>query len=195
MLHIFQYDNVNGKVEIENGTILLIKEFKDLMDNARNICTEDPKGVKHLRAFRELSYIYLAIDWESLYRDYTEQERHIEALRDSGLTEKEFNDPVFRAACRKYKELQESNRVVRMLKAAQSTVDRFIIYFNTIDPSERDANTGKPIYKVKDIMSEISSLSKINTELKTLEEQVKKEQMEASNIRGGAVDGFIPKAR
>jgi len=30
-------------------------------------------------------------------------------------------------------------------------VDKFIDYFETADPLERDITTGKPIYKVKDI--------------------------------------------
>jgi len=29
----------------------------------------------------------------------------MEALSDSGITEEEFNDPLFREACRKYKSL------------------------------------------------------------------------------------------
>ena len=74
MLHIFQYDNENGKVQLDKGNILLIKEFADLMDNKRNICKEDNTGEKHLKAFREFTYIWLAIDWESFYKDYSNQE-------------------------------------------------------------------------------------------------------------------------
>ena len=44
----------------------------------------------------------------------------------------EFNDPLFRAACRKYRALQEETRSIKMLKAAQNTVDKFIDYFNNI---------------------------------------------------------------
>jgi hypothetical protein len=72
MLHIFQYNNANGNVELEKGQILLIREFAALMDNKRNICKEDPTGEKHLRAFKEFKYIWLAIDWESFYKDYSE---------------------------------------------------------------------------------------------------------------------------
>ena len=192
MLHIFQYNNVNGKIELEKPEILLVKEFAELMNNERNKCKEDKTGEKHLRAFREFTYIWLALDWQSLYSNYSEQERHQEALKDSGLSEDEFNDPSFRAACRKYRALQESNRTIRMLHAAQKTVDKFTDYFETIDPQERDVQTGKPIYKVKDIMSEISQLSKVNEELKILEGQVKKELAEESKLRGGAIEGFTP---
>jgi hypothetical protein len=114
-----------------------------------------------LRAFREFTYIGLAIDWKSIYSGYSEQERHQEALRDSGITEEEFNNPEFRAACRKYRKIQDENRSIKMLQAAYNTVDKFIDYFNNVDPEERDVNTGKPIYKVKDLIAEISNLDKV----------------------------------
>lgn len=190
--NIFQYDNMHNRVELNMPEILLVKEFAELVKCERNICKEDPKGIKGLRAFREFTYIWLALDWKSPYSDYPEQERHKEALKDSGITEEEFNNPEFRAACRKYRQLQESNRSIKMLQAAQNTVDNFIDYFNTVvDLSERDAN-GKPVFKTKDIIAEISSLSKVHEELKILEGQVKKEMMETSSIRGGATDGFLP---
>ena len=190
--NIFQYDKMHNRVELNMPEILLVKEFAELVKCERNICKEDPKGIKGLRAFREFTYIWLALDWKSPYSDYPEQERHKEALNDSGITEEEFNNPEFRAACRKYRQLQESNRSIKMLQAAQNTVDNFIDYFNTVvDLSERDAN-GKPVFKTKDIIAEISSLSKVHEELKILEGQVKKEMMETSSIRGGATDGFLP---
>ena len=190
--NIFQYDNVRNKIELALPEILLVKEFAELMKCDRNICEEDPKGSQGLRAYKEFSYIWLAIDWRSPYSDYAEQERHIEALRDSGITEEEFNNPEFRAACRKYRALQESNRSIKLLQAAQNTVDKFIDYFNSVDPQERDPLTGKPIFKVKDLIAEISNLSKVNDELNTLETMVKKELQEVSIIRGGAIEGFTP---
>lgn len=183
---------MRNRVSLDMPEILLVKEFAELIKCERNICKEDPKGTQGLRAFREFTYIWLAIDWRSPYSDAPEQERHKEALEDSELTEEEFNNPEFRAACRKYRQIQESNRSIKMLQAAQNTVDNFIDYFNTVvDLSERDAN-GKPVFKTKDIIAEISSLSKVHEELKILEGQVKKELGEQSSIRGGARNGYRP---
>lgn len=192
MLHIFQYNNVYGQVEIDKAEVLLISEFAALMNNKRNICKEDKTGEQHLRAFKEFTYIWLALDWGSFYSEYTEQERHTEALKDSGLTEEEFNDPTFRAACRKYRQLQESNLALRTLGAARVTINKFIDYFQNLDPEERDEQTGKPIYKVKDIIAEISNMSKVLDELKTLESIAKREMQEQSQIRGNATEGFLP---
>ena len=192
MIKVFQYDNVTGKVELNTPEILLIREFAALIDIKRNKCKEDPEGKYKLRAFREFTYIYLAIDWMSPYRDYYEQDRHQEALRDANITEQEFNNPEFRAACRKYRALQDETRSIKLLKAAQNVIDKFVDYFNNIDVEERDEQTGKPIYKTKDVMAEISSLHKVHEELVILESQVKKEISETSSIRAGAVDGYHP---
>ena len=132
--NIFQYDNMNNRIELNVPEILLVKEFADLMKNERNICKDDPKGQYGLRAFREFTYIWLALDWKSFYADYSEQERHEEALKDAHMTDEEFNNPEFRAACRKYRAIQESNRSVQLLKSAQNTIDKLIDYFNNIDP-------------------------------------------------------------
>jgi hypothetical protein len=125
------YDNVNNRLELNEPEILLIREFKALYDR--------DKSKNKARLWKELTYIYLAIDWKSLYSQYSEQERHTEALSDSGITETEFNDPIFREACRKYKSLQESNKSIKLLHAARMAADQFVEYFETIiDLNERD---------------------------------------------------------
>ena len=129
---IFVYNNQINRVELNIPEILLVREFSKLLDPSRNKCKQDPKGTKGLRAFREFTYIWLAICWKSIYADYDEQERHQEALKDAQITEEEFNDPDFRAACRKFREIQESNKSVRLLQSATNMVDKFIDYFNEI---------------------------------------------------------------
>ena len=163
-MNVFTFNNQLNRVEINEPELLLIKEFSLLFGLERNKTKDDPTGVKKTKAFR------------SPYSDFPEQVRHKEVLADSGLTQEEFDDPIFRAACRKYRELQESSITVKMFQAAQNTVIKFIDYFNSIDPQERDPVTGKPIFKVKDIMQEVKGLAEVNDNLKALELQVKKEQ-------------------
>ena len=189
---IFVYNNQINRVELNTPEILLVKEFKALLEPNRNKCKEDPSGLMGLRAFREFTYIWLAICWKSVYSEYDEQERHQEALKDAEMTDEEFNNPEFRAACRKYRRLQEENRSIKLLNAAQNTVDKFIDYFNNVDPEERDPLTGKPIFKVKDLITEISNLSKVHEELKVLEGMVKADLAQTTSIRGGAVEGYEP---
>jgi len=44
------------------------------------------------------------------------------------LTEGEFNDATFRAACRKYDEVQNMSLDIRMLRAAMTAVEGQIYY-------------------------------------------------------------------
>ena len=189
---IFVYNNQINRVELNIPEILLVKEFADLLKPERNKCKEDPKGTQGLRAFREFTYIWLAICWKSVYSEYDEQIRHQESLKDANLTEEEFNNPEFRAACRKFKSIQESNKSIRLLHSANSMVDKFIDYFENADPMERDEQTGKPIYKVKDIQAEMKNLIDVHETMVELENQVKKQLSEKSSIRGGAVEGYTP---
>ena len=183
-MNVFNYDSDHLQLEINEPEILLIKEFKALLDR--------DKTKTKTRVMKELTYIYLALDWKSPYSNYLEQERHEEALADSGLTEAQFNDPIFREACRKYRKLQESNKSVKLLEAARRAADQFIDYFETIvDLNERDQN-GKPIFSAEKVMKEVSNLTKVHQELVDLENAVKKELTEQSTLRAGAVEDFDP---
>ena len=183
-MNVFNYDSDHLILELNEPEILLIREFKALLDR--------DKTKTKTRVNKELTYIYLALDWKSPYSNYLEQERHEEALADSGLTEAQFNDPIFREACRKYRKLQESNKSVKLLEAARRAADQFIDYFETIvDLNERD-NNGKPVFQAEKVMKEMATLHKVHEELITLEDQVKKELTEQSTVRAGAVDGFDP---
>lgn len=157
------------------------------MGKGRNKCKEDPTGTRRLRAFREFKYIFLMLDWLSPYSQFDEQERHQECLQDASITDEEWADPTFRAACRKYRELQESSKTLKFIKAAQGVVDKITDYFNDLDLSERDPVTQKPIYKTKDVIAEMQNASKVVDELKNLEVMYKKEiQAVNSSIRGDA---------
>ena len=190
-MNVWDYDQKTGKAVLVTSDLVLIKEFKDLLEVERNKCKEDPSGLNHLKADKEFTYIYLAIDWKSPYSGFSNQERHEAALSDSELTEEEWNDPTFRAACRKYVSLQDSNRYVRLLQASQQVTDKIIDYFQNIDFDATDEQ-GKPLVKVADIQKAMDQSVKQIESLKQIEALVKKELTEQSQIRGGAVEGFMP---
>lgn len=184
-MEVFNFNGATREIEINDASILQIREFKALLDR--------DKTKTKSRAFREFTYIYLALDWQSPYRDYSELERHEECLADSGLSEKEFNDPIFREACRKYRNLQDSNKSIKLLHAAQTAADKLIEYFETIlDFNERNMTTGAPIFKAKDAIAEMSNIAKVHEQLRGIEQLIKRDLTESSNIRGGAEDGFDP---
>ncbi len=190
-MNIWDYDQRTGRAQLVTADLVLIDEFRKLLEPSRNKCKEDPSGLNHLRTDREFTYIYLAIDWKSPYANYSNQEKHEAALKDAQITEEEWENPEFRAACRKYVTLQDSNRYVRLLQSAQTVTDKIIDYFNNVDFNETDSQ-GKPLVKVSDIQKAMKEAADQIETLKQIEALVKKEMTEQSQIRGGAVEGFMP---
>lgn len=191
MIKFFAYDSAENKIIINEPEILLVKEFADLWTNERNICKEDPTGKKKLRGFRELIYIYMAIDWGAPGSKDTPANRHKYALEASQLTDEEYNDPVFKAACRKYQELQNSSSVIgQMVETYQNNIHKMKIFIDSIDYNER-TDTGTPVFRIKDTLTEMQNLSKALQSLKELEAQYKEEQDEASGLRGDMVAGMF----
>ena len=190
-MNIWDYNQKTGRAQLLTADLVLIDEFKKLLEPSRNKCNEDPSGLEHIRADREFTYIYLAIDWKSPYANYSNQEKHEAALKDAHISEEEWNNPEFRAACRKYVSIQDTNRYVRLLQAAQEVTDKIIDYFHNVDLQEQDEQ-GKYLVKVKDVQAAMKEAADQIETLKQIESLVKKEVMEQSQIRGGAVEGFMP---
>lgn len=193
-MKFFIYDNVNEEVMLNDESILLIKEFAALLDDERNKIKDNKitKGrKKRARAFREFKFLYLFFDWSSPYFQYSEEDKYSEALADSGLSEEEYNDPTFREACRKYDEMQNSSIEIRLLKGAMTAIEGQIFYLNHVDLNERDPQTGKPIFKSKDLIAEIKGCKDLISGLRELEEQVKKGEETPNTLRGGTVGGIF----
>ena len=188
-MKFFLFNNATNEIVVNEPEVMLVKEFADLWKPSRNKTKKDPKGEKRTRAFRELAYIWLMCDWASPYADYSEQERHEECLKDAGLTEKEWADPVFREAVRKYRDLQNASRSLKLIKSTQQVVDKIIDYFDTIDLQERDPVTSKPVYKVKDVMAEMNTIPQLVEDLKQLEILYKKEQEQENGLMGNVEIG------
>lgn len=190
MLKFFAYDNSKNEIVINEPEILLVKEFADLWTNERNKCPEDPDGYKKLRGFKELVYIYMAIDWGAPGSKDTPANRHKYALEASGLTEEEFNDPVFKEACRKYQELQDSSSTVGpMIQMFRNKLHEIKLFIESIDYNER-TDSGTPVFKVKETFDAMQQLSKVVVSLKQLEEEYKQEKEEQLGLRGDQLPGW-----
>ena len=57
-MNVFNYDNLNKQLEINEPEILLVREFKALLDR--------DKTKRKEKATRELTYMYLAMDYKSI---------------------------------------------------------------------------------------------------------------------------------
>lgn len=188
----FKYNYEKCEVELCEPEILLVPEFAALMEVSRNKCEEDKTGKKKLRAFREMSYMYLAIDWKSPYYSEPEKVRAEEALNRSKLTKEEFNDETFRRACREYVRLQESILSMKLLLSTRKTVRKIINYFETVEVGKINEEDGKLQIKTKDVIGEINSSSNLIESLNKLEERVKQDlELKDEKIRGDKNLGIL----
>ena len=190
MTSIFLYDNSSGILSLNTYEILLVKEFATLYDPKRNKCKEDPEGEKRLKAWKEFKYIFFMLDFKSPYLEYIEQDRHEASMQDSGLTQEEWEDPDFRAACRKYIEIKDSSRILSQIKKAFRTLEKMRVFCDSIDFTDVDGN-GKYINDPKKVLEGISQIGKMNDYLKELEINYKKDQSSvATKFRGDAEIGL-----
>ena len=132
----------------------------------------------------------MVLDFKSPYFKYLERDKHEAALADSGLTEKDLADEDFRAAYHKYREMQEEDPILALIKTAYHTIYKMRVHLDNIDFSETDAD-GKPIYKPKDVIADLTSISKVRSELQTLEELHKTNQEAAAKVRGDVPLGLL----
>lgn len=191
-MNVFVYDNNENKLIIDEYNILLIKEFNALWDVERNKCKEDKTGKKRIRAYKELTYIYLVLDFKSPYFQYLEKDKHEAALDDSGLKESDLKDEIFLAAFHKYKEIQNADPILSLIQTAYKTLHKMQVFLDNIDFNMDVDADGRPLYKPKDVIADIKSISEIRKQLKELE-VMHKTDLAASGekVRGDAELGFL----
>ena len=190
-MNLFIFDNSNNTLRLDDDEkgFLLVKEFSRLWDPERNKCKEDPSGKERRKAFKEFTFIYLMLDFKSPYFQYLEQEKYDAALIDSGLDKKDLEDPLFSAAYKKYEEIQDSDRILALIRTAYHTLHKMQVFLDNIDFSDTD-EMGKPLYKPKDVIADISSIAKMRIQLQELETEHKKDLAASSKTRGGHDIGF-----
>jgi hypothetical protein len=153
---------VSNKVVVPSTYALTINEFKGL------------KG-------KELSAVYFYADHRSPFAVYEEDERMSKISQDLKI---KFTTKI-KSAIDKYIELSETS-AIKLLKSARMSVTKLEKYFQTIDLQLIDDN-GKPIYHAKDLIANLSNMSKVINGLEELEELVQKHEQKDNPNRGGVV--------
>lgn len=186
----FTYNISTRKVEIVDTRIFLVKELNALLELERNKNKFDSVGDKKMLAQREITYMFLYLDWDSPYFTHSEEDRQLASFEDSELTEEQLEDEVFIRGCVKYNELQNKSLKMRLLKSSMNAVEKVAYYLDSVDPNERNPLDGKPIFKTKDIIAEIKGAKDLIASLQELEDEVKKGIVMDTSVRGGATLGF-----
>ena len=170
-MNLFQL--TKNKVTI-NPQALTIKEFKDLW-------ARDSKAKEN--AVKEFSYIYFLMDWNSVYQNMPEEDRHETLKEDLDLGETWEPDHLVKKAMEKYEELQQTP-TMRYAKSIRKAFWDMVTYFENISYAERDVK-GQPVYKIQDVTKAMADSGKLIDTVKKLEAIVKKEQIESSRVRSG----------
>ena len=189
-MNIFIFDGTTNSLKIDEYEILLVKEFADLWDKNRNKCKDDKNGDLRIKAFKEFTYIFLMLDYKSPYFKYAERDKHEAALVDSGLTEKDLQDPLFKAAYHKYDEIQNCDPFLELIRTAFKTLRKTRIFLDNIDYNNDVDSEGRPLYKPAHVIKDIVSIGKMRVQLQELEENYKSNLAADSKIRGSAELGF-----
>ena len=106
------------------------------------------------------------------------------------MTENDLKDPLFIVAYQKYNDIQEADPILLLIKTGQRTLYKTRVFLDNIDFNEDVDETGRPLYKPKDVIADIASIAKMRLELQALEEQYKASLGQTSNVRGGVELGF-----
>jgi hypothetical protein len=174
------FDIVGGNV-IMNPTILWIPEFKTLWDRDKTKHKAD--------AVKEISYIVFLYSFKSPYLAYSERDRKTKVLHDYFGDQKWEPDKQVEAAIKRYNELQET-ATTRLLNASLRLCDKVTEYFDSIDFNEKD-KLGKPIHTLNDVVKNMKDVGPVVKSLESLKDQVLREQMDKSIIRGGTDIGLF----
>lgn len=156
-----------------------VTEFQKLWSRDRG-SKGDNQGRKKLRAQREFAYIFHMYSYKSPYASIREEDRHNVIVTDIFPEDKWEPDDIVSAAALKYRQLIETPTL--------AVVRNGLEMLNTLSYSWRNMvidGVGVAPKAMKEITSAMKDIGPLIKSLKSLEEELSKEQEGKSNIRRG----------
>lgn len=172
------------QAELNRDWISLIPEFNALLKRDKG-STGDYRGDKKLKAKRELTFIYLDLDFTSPLREYPEDERREIAMKDAGLTETDMDATVLAAHQRYNQLLLHNSRSLKTLRAVEKSLDQLDSYFENIDFTLLDKK-GELLHSPKDYLANLKTLKAAYESVDEFRDRVKQELAGDGGIRGNA---------
>lgn len=172
------FDIVNGSVVL-NPNSLAIPEFKQIWERDKTKTKE--------QATKEISFIVFLCDFNSPYNSFREDDREDIVKQDFLKDEKWQPDALILEAIKKYRRFQETP-LLNMLKAQINVVNKTTDYFNKVDYDEIDER-GKAKYSVSEIFKAMANTGGAINQLRMLQREVQREQVESSTSKGNNIIG------
>lgn len=181
------YINDSYEVELNREWIVMIPEFQALIKRDKG-SRGDYRGDLKLKAKKEFAYIYFVLDFTSPLRNWSLEDKKLEALRYVGLDVADIDDKVMEAYTTYEVLLAQSSRSLRTLQALHAGQDKIDAYFREVDFEKVDKQ-GKAFYSPEQYMNNITKLPKMNAAVKEYEKQVEEDLKADTGIRGKATLG------
>ena len=163
-MKIIKIDGAN--LELAEG-VLFIEEFINLYENNKD---------KWIPLFK---FIYLYADYNSPYKEYSEEDRLKQLELDLKIT---YNEDL-KKAVEKYKELTYTF-TMKYCDSALKAASKNMGYWDSVDYTEKDLK-GNPIYSITEVQRSLADCMKVVTAIESLKEKIKNEQIGNNKIRGG----------
>lgn len=181
--------NDEGEIEFQSDEVKLVPEVQALLALNYNKQKGDVEGRKKYRAKQEIKYLYLVYSYKSPYRDYSEDERIIEAKQDCNFGPEWVESKELKELKPKFNK-GLGNKVVNMLQRVYKFVDKFEKHLDNIDLNERTA-TGGIVHDAKKVMDTLNALPRLAETLQELENQAKLGIVVKTNSRGDQEVGWM----
>lgn len=184
-MRLFEIDIETGTVALNKPWIMLIPEFKVLLERDKG-SKGDYRGDKKLKAKKEFTYIYFLTDFASPLTDWEETEKRKEALHYAELTEADIDDKVI-AANEHYDKMQlkgaPSLKTYRALLKSRNAMDK---YYEDLDMTKTDKQ-GKLLNDPATVVNSAKKLDEFYTTIENFRKRVEQELKDTSTgIRGTA---------
>lgn len=183
-MKLFIYENF--KLTLNEAEILLIKEFKDIW--------ESDKSKNKEKAFKYFSYLYLLLDLQSPFADFSDKDKEDSALKSSELTSKDLENDLLKLAKVEYEKIINSNRIIRYIKSTWKLLDSLSEYCETVNFTtiiERGANAGRLVNSVKEGRDTVKQMEELIIKAQNLRKIFKEEMKSEGDIRGDQEDGYF----
>lgn len=172
-LKLLSFNKTTFRVEPEPET-LLIYPFREIWER-------DNSPAKN-RALKELSFVWLMSDISSPYSEFDVSQKTRKLILD--VLEGEEPDSLVQLACEEWESFTETTST-KLLQSSRKSLDKLRDYMDNIEFT-KDGDQEEAGKNAKKLVEVISSLSKLLSSVKGLEELVAKEQTQETKVRRGA---------
>jgi hypothetical protein len=178
------FDIVDGKV-VMNPEDLAIPPFKKIYDS-------DKSKDKEI-AFKKISYIIFMYRWKSPYASLLDEDLRSRVIKKDLFDNEEYElDTLMKDAIERYKQFIYTFSL-QFLDQNMLGAKKLMQFYEMINWDDTD-KSGKFLYSDRNLAANLKEAGNILRSLESLKDQVRKEELETTKIKGGNEVGLYEDA-